>query len=322
MFGCQHTEVPVTAAEAIHYLTELIQEQDEPLGDPACLPMHFVSRAAHEAGIKVVLVGEGSDEVFCGYPVLPAMLRTFNGTWALLRRLPRPARHAVKVAAELVGGPAGRVDVLRRAAEEEPLYIGLDVVFFDCEKARLYTKAARRAMPEGAAATVGRYYDEILERRPRADFGQQMSYVELRNRLPELLLMRVDKFSMAHSLEARAPFLDHQLATYALSLPEHMKMNGTRTKMVLKDAARAWLPGDVIDRPKQGFRVPLPEWLRGDLAPWTEDLLRRSPLRKLGFFDFDYVLELWRRHREGRADHSFDLWCLINLSGWYQRWFS
>jgi asparagine synthase (glutamine-hydrolysing) len=147
-----------------------------------------------------------------------------------------------------------------------------------------------------------------------------MSYVEMRNRLPELLLMRVDRFSMAHSLEARAPFLDPALATYALSLPAPLKMEGTRTKAVLKDAAREWLPEDVVERKKQGFRVPLPAWLRGELAPWAEDLLRRSPLRSLGYLNFDHVLDLWRRHYEGRADHSFDLWCLINLSGWYERW--
>jgi len=127
---------------------------------------------------------------------------------------------------------------------------------------------------------------------------------------------------MQHSLEARAPFLDHQLATYALSLPAGMKIDGTRTKAVLKDAARDWLPEDVIERTKQGFRVPLPAWLRGELAAWAEDLLRRSPLHKLGIFNFDHILELWRRHKDGVADHSFDLWCLINLSGWYEHWFA
>jgi asparagine synthase (glutamine-hydrolysing) len=321
MFGCRHTEVQVTAAEALAYVPQMVQHQDEPLGDPACLPMHFVSRAAHAAGIKVVLVGEGSDEVFCGYPDFPKLFETFNGRWSQLKRMPQLLRRAVKRGAELAGAPSGRVDVLRRAAEDEPFYLGLDVVFFDWEKAELYTAEGRRAMPHKAADTVAEYVREIQDRRPRADFSQQMSYIELRNRLPELLLMRVDKFSMQHSLEARAPFLDHTLATYALSLPAAFKMSGNRTKAVLKDAAHEWLPEDVVERTKQGFRVPLPAWLRGELSSWGEDLLRRSPLRKLGFLDFDYITELWRRHREGVADHSFDLWCLINLSGWYEHWF-
>jgi asparagine synthase (glutamine-hydrolysing) len=321
MFGCKHTEVEVTAAEALEYLPQMVRDQDEPLGDPACLPMHFVSRAAHQAGLKVVLVGEGSDEVFCGYPDFARLWHTYNGRWSMLKRLPQVVRRAVHYGAEKAGMPSGRVDVLRRAATDEPLYMGLDVVFYDWEKEQLYTAAGRDAMPRRAADTVAQYYREIAERRPDADFCQQMSYVELRNRLPELLLMRVDKFSMAHSLEARAPFLDYELASYALSLPAAMKIDGTRTKAVLKDAAQGWLPRDVVERTKQGFRVPLPAWLRDELAPWAEDLLRRSPLRALGLFDFDYILELWRAHREGRADHSFDLWCLIRLSGWYEHWF-
>jgi len=320
-FGCNHTEVQVTAQEALAYVPQMVEHQDEPLGDPACLPMHFVSRAAHEAGIKVVLVGEGSDEVFCGYPDFAKLLKTFNHQWSLLKRMPQLLRRAVRSGAELARMPSGRVDVLRRAAENEPLYMGLDVVFFDWEKAALYTPAGRAAMPRRAADTVAEYYKEINARRPDADFTQQMSYVELRNRLPELLLMRVDKFSMQHSLEARAPFLDHELATYALSLPAAMKIDGERTKTVLKDAAHEWLPDDIVERTKQGFRVPLPAWLRGELAPWGEELLNRSPLRKLGLLDFDHITELWRRHREGVADHSFDLWCLINLSGWYEHWF-
>jgi asparagine synthase (glutamine-hydrolysing) len=322
MFGCRHTEVQVTAAEALAYVPEMVRSQDEPLGDPACLPMHFVSRAAHQAGIKVVLVGEGSDEVFCGYPTFTQLLETHDGRWMQLKRMPRFLRHVVKRGAELAGAPGGRVDVLRRAAEDEPLYMGLDVVFADWEKGKLYTEAGRRAMPGKAADIASAYYREILERRPNADFSQQMSYVELRNRLPELLLMRVDKFSMAHSLEARAPFLDHTLATYALSLPAGIKMQGERTKAVLKDAAHEWLPEDVVERQKQGFRVPVPAWLRAELAPWAEDVLRRSPIHQLKLFDEGFILDLFRRHKEGGVDHSFDLWCLINLFGWYEQWFA
>ena len=161
----------------------------------------------------MVLVGEGSDEVFGGYPDLAHLLNSASPRWALLQRLPRlRARGAASRPA--AGAPAGRVDVLRRAADGQPLYRGLDVVFFDREKdAAATTEArARRAMPASQSRRHGRAALRRVLRRasPHADFAQQMSYVELRNRLPELLLMRVDKFSMAHSLEARAPFLDHE----------------------------------------------------------------------------------------------------------------
>ena len=147
-----------------------------------------------------------------------------------------------------------------------------------------------------------------------------MSVVEMANRLPELLLMRVDKLSMAHSIEARAPFLDSTLASYGLSLPRALKVNGNKTKYVLKQALRGVVPDEVLDRPKQGFRVPLPEWLRGPLASWAKSQIFESPLAERGFFNHQYVNEMWRRHLAGVQDHSFDLWCLVNLGAWYSHW--
>jgi asparagine synthase (glutamine-hydrolysing) len=215
----------------------------------------------------------------------------------------------------------GRVDVLRRLAAGEPFYLGLDVAFSEQEKQRLY-----RRNPSSSAATaesvITGYYQELFARRPRADFLQQMSYVELSNRLPELLLMRVDKFCMAHSIEARAPFLDHELVSYAFSLPQCAKIAGTQTKKILKDAIADLLPAEIVHRPKQGFRVPLPAWLAGPLSKWAQDRLFSTKARELDFLDFDYVEQLWRRHRSGVADHSFGLWCLINLFGWYECWFA
>jgi asparagine synthase (glutamine-hydrolysing) len=149
-----------------------------------------------------------------------------------------------------------------------------------------------------------------------------MSYVELSNRLPELLLMRVDKFSMAHSLEARAPFLDHALVSYALSLPQHAKIAHGQTKRILKKAVADLLPADIVHRPKQGFRVPLPEWLAGPLAPWAESRLFSKKAREIDGLDFTYIAKLWHEHRTRKADRSFDLWCLLNLFGWYEHWFA
>jgi asparagine synthase (glutamine-hydrolysing) len=125
---------------------------------------------------------------------------------------------------------------------------------------------------------------------------------------------------MAHSLEARAPFLDYQLVAYALSLPMRVKVAGGTTKHVLKEAVRPLLPAEVIDRPKQGFRVPLPAWLAGELAPWAQDVLFNSSIHKRGLFNPGYLRWMWERHKAGTFDHSFDLWCLINLAAWYDHW--
>lgn len=319
-YGCRHHEVMVTARECREYLPELAAQQDEPIGDPACLPMHFVSRLARQHGVIVVLAGEGSDEVFAGYGDMVRLVQGSAPRWQRLRRLPRLLRQALYWTARLGRASAGRVDLLRRAAADEPLYWGLDVVFWDTEKRDLLQPQARARMGRGAAAVLQRYYDEILQRRPRADLLQQMAYVELSNRLPELLLMRVDKLSMAQSLEARAPFLDAELVSYGLALPGRLKIAGGRTKHVLKEAVRPFLPAEVVDRPKQGFRVPLPAWLSGELSSWAEHLLLASPLRKREFFDTRFIEAMWRRHRSGAFDHSFDLWCLLNLAAWYEHW--
>jgi len=318
-FGCRHREVTVTADDCQKSLSQLVFHQDEPIGDPACLPMHFVSQAAKEDGVTVVLVGEGSDEVFGGYEDMARLIESHASRWQPLNRLPRALRLALYGGARLSQMSEGRLDVLRRAANNEPFYWGLDVVFSDLEKQKLF-RPSGRPDTTSPASVLGAYYRELEERRPNADFLQQMSYIELSNRLPELLLMRVDKFSMAHSLEARAPFLDHELVAYALSLPQGCKIAGRMTKKILKQAVADILPADVINRRKQGFRVPLPEWLAGPLSGWAEDRLFSKAARQLDFFDFDYVRLLWRRHVSRQHDHSFDLWCLINLFSWYECW--
>ena len=323
-FNCDHHEISVTADQCRDYLPELVYQQDEPIGDPACLPMHFLCQRARQDGVIVVLVGEGSDEVFGGYDDMARILNVSSPRFDRIRRLPRFVRAGLHEASRLLRQPAGRTDLLRRARDGHPLYWGLDVVFWDNEKRQLLTDDAwarlgehRRSQPGDMLAGV---YADLLARQPGADFLQQMSVVEMTNRLPELLLMRVDKLSMAHSIEARAPFLDATLAAYGLSLPSALKIKDRVGKYVLKTALRGVLPDEVLDRTKQGFRVPLPAWLRGPLANWAKHQIFDSPLASRGLFNRGYVDEMWRRHLADVQDHSFDLWCLVNLGAWYARW--
>jgi asparagine synthase (glutamine-hydrolysing) len=321
-FGCQHEETTITAEDCRRSVPQLVLQQDEPIGDPACLPMYFVARAAKQRGVTVVLVGEGSDEVFGGYPDMTRLIDSHDRKWRRLCGLPAAARQGLYHGARATGMDDGRADVLRRLAAGEPFYWGLDIVFSDLEKRRLYRPGRAPGQGSSAATVVSGYYAELSQCRPNADFLQQMSYVELSNRLPELLLMRVDKLSMAHSLEARAPFLDHELVSYALSLPQGAKIAGGETKRVLKEAVGGMLPAEIVHRPKQGFRVPLADWLAGPLSTWAEERLFSRKARELDVLDFGYIEHLWHRHRSGRADQSFDLWCLINLFSWYEHWFA
>jgi asparagine synthase (glutamine-hydrolysing) len=321
-YGCDHEETTITADDCRNALPQLVWQQDEPIGDPACVPMHFIAQAAKARGLTVVLVGEGSDEVFGGYPDMTRLVASHARKWRPLRRLPSLGRRALYHAARAIGMGDGSVDVFRRLAASEPFYWGLDVVFSDVEKRRLYRRGGMLDRGTSVSSVVSGYYRDLTRHRPNADFLQQMSYVELSNRLPELLLMRVDKFSMAHSLEARAPFLDHTLVSYALSLPQHAKIAHGQTKRILKKAVADLLPADIVHRPKQGFRVPLPEWLAGPLAPWAESRLFSKKAREIDGLDFTYIERLWHEHRTRQADRSFDLWCLLNLFGWYEHWFA
>ncbi|HEY2900586.1 MAG TPA: asparagine synthase (glutamine-hydrolyzing) [Polyangia bacterium] len=323
-FGCDHHEVNVTADECRDYLPELVYAQDEPIGDPACLPMHFLCRAARRDGNIVLLVGEGSDEVFGGYPDMAHLIQTASQRWDRVRRLPKFLRSGLHTASRLLKAPPGRVDILRRARDGEPLYWGLEVVFWDTEKTDLLSPQTWSRLepnkPSRAAEYVRGVYADLFAHQPNADLMQQMSALELANRLPELLLMRVDKISMSHSVEARAPFLDHQLVEYGLSLPQSLKIRDGKTKYVLKEALKSVLPSEVLTRKKQGFRVPLPAWLKGPLANWAKSQIFDSALSSRDFFNTAYIDGMWKRHIAGVHDHSFDLWCLVNLGAWYSRW--
>ena len=154
---------------------------------------------------------------------------------------------------------------------------------------------------------------------PDADVLQRMIYLDLTLRLPELLLMRVDKITMSTSVEARVPFLDHHLVELTFGLPRSLRVR-TGPKHLLKKVVRDLLPAEIIDRPKQGFAAPIKEWFRGPSAALLTTRLERSGLWDLDCFDVAHVRDLLRRHREGHSDLSTRLWCLLNLALWYDDW--
>jgi asparagine synthase (glutamine-hydrolysing) len=162
---------------------------------------------------------------------------------------------------------------------------------------------------------------ELLDRFRRentsADFYQNMMFLELRFRLPELLLMRVDKIGMSSSIEARVPFLDHELVQFCMNLPMRMRLRDNTGKYLLKRAVRDLLPDEVIDRPKMGFGAPVREWLRGAFGDFARDRLRGG---KLGLFDGIMVDRLLDEHVSGKADWSSHLWTLLNLTLWHDHW--
>ena len=335
-FGTEHQEVVIGQSELIEFLPELIFHQDEPIADPVCVPLYYVAKLARESGTTVVQVGEGSDELFCGYEDYRYYLELHNRLWRHLIKLPRGLRQAVRAVGMGfygVGGgrllPKGRKmlpDLLRRLVSGEDLFWSGAFVFDEVNKRRLLSSKAKRRLDDAHGGEFSSYavvredVSRLLSVRPNAGQLERMIYQDLKLRLPELLLMRVDKLTMATSIEARVPFLDHKLVELATAIPEDLKYRNGTTKYILKRALRGVVPDYVLERKKKGFGTPINAWLLDRLGRFFEHSLFNSSLRKRGLFDYSYIEWVLREHRSGRADYSFFLWCLLNLSLWHDQW--
>ena len=325
-FGTNHHEVIIGTEEMEQFLPEMVFHQDEPLADPVCVPLYYVSRLARETGTVVVQVGEGADEIFSGYGKYVQYLRLYEKFWRHGETLPRAARRAASAVArpllDKTFEQRTATELMRRFGAGEALFWGGAVVFDEDLKGRLLSPALRRRLAGLSSYEVVRRYDERLAAvRPGADFLARLTYQELQLRLPELLLMRVDKITMATSVEARVPFLDHHLVEYALGLPRRLKVEGTSGKHILKRALEEVLPRDLLYRPKRGFGAPIRQWLRDGRASSLLDAhVMNSSLRRRDFFDYRFIARLFDEHRRGTRDWSFHLWALLNLSLWYERW--
>jgi asparagine synthase (glutamine-hydrolysing) len=324
-FGANHHEVLIGEQEMLDFLPGLVFHQDEPIADPVCVPLYYVAKLARDSGTIVIQVGEGSDEIFSGYDKYVKYLHLYENFWQYAERAPGFARRVASVAAQGLIEKAIRkpeaAELVRRLGANEALFWGAAIVFDETLKRNLFA-SERRASWDGSSSyvVVREHLERIVRERPDADFLTQMTYLELKLRLPELLLMRVDKMTMATSVEARVPFLDHHLVEYALSLPRAVKVEGKSGKHILKRALEEILPRDVLYRQKRGFGAPVEGWFRGPSSRALESQVMTSSLRQRGFFDYTFVSRLFDEHHRGARNWGFHLWTLLNLSLWYDRW--
>jgi asparagine synthase (glutamine-hydrolysing) len=315
-FETDHHEVLVERAEMEALLPTLAHHLDEPISDWTSVPQHFVSKLARDTGTPVVQVGEGADEIFHGYTgysdhrryVLP------------FQRLPRSARYALGTAAvwatTYLGTGIRHGEALYDAARSPTPYWGGAL----CFRGPLKEAILRIPQRESALAPAERLWAEVEDVHPDADIFQKMTYVELKQRLPELLLMRLDKVAMASSVEGRDPFLDHELVEFALALPPRMKSRRGVGKYVLREAMRGSLPEEILNRPKQGFGTPMKEWLRESFGERIQRDVRTSTLADRGLLDYDRIDQLFEAHRRGQGDWSKHLWNLYSVSVWHDYW--
>ena len=319
-----HTQHHVTTAnesslrEALNILADHL---DEPLADPAVLPTFLLSRFARQH-IKVALSGEGSDELLGGYP-------TYIGAWLAghYLRLPHFLRHQffarLKRFLPLSTGAVPLGWYLRQffdyvektPAERHAIWFGmtspegLDQLF-----------APDWCGPKSASQEALAPLERVLDGATFECDLAEMLYLDFRLYLEDNLLVKVDRASMACSLEMRTPFLDHRLIEFAAGLPAELKVRGFELKYLLKKAAVKWLPRKIVYRQKRGFSVPISRWMRKELRPWLDEALGEERLKRQGLFNVPYVRRLLDEHWSERADHRKLLWALFCFELWHDRW--
>jgi asparagine synthase (glutamine-hydrolysing) len=284
-----------------------------------------VSKLARDNGTIVVQVGEGADEIFSGYEKYVTNLRIHENIWRYAENVPailrKPAAASIKAVLTAVGKKPAVAELARRLGSGDPMFWGGAVVFDELTKPSVLSHRMRSEINgHSSLSTVEQYLDHIAAQRPGSDFLTRMTYLELKLRLPELLLMRVDKITMAASIEARVPFLDHELVEYAMGVPRKFKVQGKTGKHILKRALESILPHDLLYSKKRGFGAPIREWFRTETGRAFSERLMTSPIRERDYFDYDFIGKMLAEHKSGRADWSFHLWALLNLSLWYEHW--
>jgi asparagine synthase (glutamine-hydrolysing) len=301
----------INADDLIAFLPQLIDLQDEPIADPVCVPLYYLAETARRQGVIVCQVGEGADELFWGYPYWRRMLSLQR--WDNLP-VPSALKHAGLWGLRQCGKQhANYYEWLRRGAAGQPIFWGGAEAFNDAEKHRLLSPRLKtvfrnRTSWEALEPIHRRFREAAWEPSPL----HWMTYLDLNLRLPELLLMRVDKMTMGVGLEARVPFLDHKLVRLALSIPERAKVRHGNSKHLLKKAARGLIPDTIIDRPKQGFGVPVQEWCLGRLGDVVRDQLEEF-CRETDYLDVQEVRRMYSQPR------GHQLWYLLNLALWWKR---
>jgi len=328
-FNTQHHEIVISEKEAFEFFNTMIYQQDEPLADCVNIPLYFVSKLLKDHGVTVVQIGEGADELFCGYATYGRYLHLYNRYWKSSQRyIPAFAKKGIYHAlAPLLGSRPNKVDYLKNWAEHKHLFWSGATAFSETWKARLVRSHAAWHDPiiesmypgfnQGADSyAVVEYHLRMLhERDPDADFLKAMIYLELKHRLPELLLMRADKMTMATGVEGRVPFLDHALVEYALQIPTELKFRNGVTKYILKKAAEGILPHDLIYRPKMGFAAPTERWFKQGayFKPYFLDLLQSKKGFWQEYVDIAAVHKLYQSHQHKNNHHAVQLWVLQNL---------
>ena len=320
--GTEHTEMTVTARQALDVIPALPEMYDEPFADSSQIPTHLVSAMARRH-VKVALSGDGGDELFAGYN----RYQLTQKSWSSLSLLPHVARRALAKGLTALS-PERWSRLLSALPAKLPGQIGDKLHKFaavvtlpdgDAVYRRLITHWEPETVMPGIAEPKGIFWDSSLANE-MPQLLHRMQFRDLVTYLPDDILTKVDRASMAVALEVRVPILDHRVVEFSWRLPQRAKIRRGQSKWLLRQLLYRYVPRELIERPKMGFGVPLADWLRGPLRDWCESLLSEQRLREGGLFDTAYVRRHWSEHLSGHRNWQYLLWCVLMFEAWRERW--
>lgn len=320
-FGTEHKEL-IVQPKALEILPKIAWHYDQPFGDSSCIPTYYVSKMTREF-VTVALNGDGGDESFAGYhrykgmkfaqsvSNLPAwLLRAFYRVVEALGKTFIPESKSVNI------NHARRFfEPLMKKMGYRDTYMAWLNYFTLEDKAELYSRRIQDMVRDRDA---GMYLGNIIRESDAKDIVEKIMNADVMSYLPEDLLVKVDRATMANSLEARSPFLDHKVMEFAASLPLKYKLNGSQTKYVLKKAFAKEIPPSFLNRKKKGFGVPVGRWFSGELSDFVRDMLLSTRALKKDIFSRDYLTKLISEHDLGKRDHTHRIWALLSFEMWHR----
>ncbi|MGV6982299.1 asparagine synthase (glutamine-hydrolyzing) [Bacillus pumilus] len=301
--GLQNFSAVISPEEYMNELPKIVWHLDDPLADPAAIPLYFVAKEAKKQ-VTVVLSGEGADELFGGYNIYrePISLKPFESVPSMLKKL------LLRLARLMPEGMKGKSFIVRGCTPLEERYIGNAKIFEEPVKKNLL----KHYDPSITYRDITKTYFE--ESAGYSDINK-MQYVDIHTWMRGDILLKADKMTMANSLELRVPFLDKVVFEAASKIPEELKTKDGTTKYLLRKAAEGIVPDHVLNRKKLGFPVPIRHWLKNEMNAWAKDIIKNSQTDE--YINKEYVLDLLNEHCAGKADHSRKIWTVLIFMIWH-----
>lgn len=300
--GTEHHAMPVTARDALEVVPHLSEWYDEPFADPSQIPTYLVSKLARRQ-VTVALSGDGGDELFAGYDRYARV----EEIWRRIGGIPYPLREIAAAPLRRMGGRPGRAGEVLGCRDADALF-------------RRIVSVWSEGRPVRQAKELATAFDDPSLARDLPELLDRMLYLDSVTHLSDDILAKVDRASMAVSLEVRVPLLDHRVVEMAFCLPNRLRRRGNKGKWPLRQVLYRYVPESMIERPKMGFAVPICQWLRTELRDWVEDLLQPDRLAEHGVLETKQIVDRWHQHRNGTADWTTQLWTVLMFQAWRRRW--